>query len=115
MITGIHHIAIIVSSEKSVAFYKNLGFKEIFRKERDYDSIVLLDSPGIRLELFIDPNHPPRTEKPETLGLRHLAIKTDNFDELIKKYKCEEPKHDWLGERYIFIPDPDGVLIEIHE
>ena len=115
MITGIHHVAIIVSSEKSVDFYKELGFQEILRKVREYDSIVLLDATGIRLELFVDPSHPPRSEKPEQLGLRHLAIKIDNFDELIKKYNCDTPKYDWLGERYVYIPDPDGLLVEIHE
>ena len=115
MIIGIHHVAIIVSSESSVNFYKELGFKEIFRKVREYDSVVLLDAPGIRLEVFVDPNHPSRAEKPELIGLRHLAIKVDNFDELIKKYRCDIPKNDWLGERYVFIPDPDGLLVEIHE
>ena len=35
MITGVHHIAIISSTEKSVVFYESLGFKEKFRKSRE--------------------------------------------------------------------------------
>ena len=32
MITGVHHFAMIVSSEKSIEFYSRLGFVEQFRK-----------------------------------------------------------------------------------
>ena len=59
MITGVHHIAVISSTEKSVEFYNRLGFKEIFRKSREYDTIVILERYGMQLEVFIDPNHHP--------------------------------------------------------
>ena len=69
MITGVHHIAIISSAEKSVVFYESLGFKEKFRNSREYDTIVLLEGYGIQLEMFIDPNHPERSVNPERIGL----------------------------------------------
>ena len=61
MITGLHHIAIISSTEKNVEFYGSLGFNEMFRKSRVYDSIVFLEGYGMQLEMFIDPNHPERS------------------------------------------------------
>lgn len=51
MITGVHHIAIISSTEKNVEFYKCLGFEEIFRKSREYDTIVLLEGYSIQLHV----------------------------------------------------------------
>ena len=55
MVTGIHHVSIIASSEASVEFYTKLGFQEYKRIERDYDTVVLMDGFGIGLEVFIDP------------------------------------------------------------
>ena len=118
MLKGIHHIAIIVSSEKSVYFYQKLGFEEIFRKKRDYDTVVLLkDANGTVLELFIDPNHSRRKEDTEPLGLRYLSFIVDNIEETAKNLELEvrDINMDWFGERYCFISDPDGLPIELHE
>jgi glyoxylase I family protein len=117
MIQGIHHVAIIASSEESVAFYKRLGFTEFFRRERERDVIVLLSGYGVQLELFVDPNHPPRDVRPENLGLRHLALKVDNIELTAKELELEigTIANDWLGSRFVFITDPDGLPIELHE
>ena len=117
MIEGIHHIAIIVSSEKTVDFYKKLGFTEFFRKERAYDTVVLLEGYGTKLELFIDPNHPGRATNPENLGLRHMAIKVDNIEETVRRYNLtiESIEQDWMGIRFAYFEDPDGLQIELHE
>lgn len=40
MVLGAHHLALIASSEASVEFYSKLGFTEIFRKVRAYDTVV---------------------------------------------------------------------------
>lgn len=121
-ITAIHHFAIIVSSEASVQFYIKLGFKEIFRKERSYDVVVLLSAYGIQIEIFVDPNHPDRATKPENLGLRHLALRVLNIEETIEKLRVSGLEfesgpimNDWVGERFCFITDPDGLPIELHE
>ena len=115
MITGIHHIAIISSTEKSVDFYKHLGFEEIFSKKREYDTIVLLEGYGIQLEMFIDSNHPERSVNPEMIGLRHLALKVDSCEEMSKTFKCGPIKKDWLGVSFCYTEDPDGLPIEFHE
>ncbi len=115
MITGFHHIAIISSTEKSVEFYTDLGFKEIFRKNREYDIVVLLQGYGMQLEMFIDPNHPERSVNPERIGLRHLALKVDSCEEMSKKFKCGPIRRDWLGVNFCYTEDPDGLPIEFHE
>jgi glyoxylase I family protein len=114
-VAGIHHIAIISKSERSVSFYKEIGFKEVFRKDRRYDIIVILEGYGIKLEIFIDPSHPDRATSLEQIGLRHLAFKVNNIDEIAKHFHREIISKDWIGEKYFFISDPDGLPIEFHE
>ena len=117
MVQGIHHFAIIASSEASVDFYKKLGFQELFRKERNYDTVVLLEGYGIQLEIFVDPNHPKRATNPENIGLRHLALKVENIESTAKALDLDigPIMNDWLGVRFSFTSDPDGLPIELHE
>lgn len=113
-IKGIHHFAVIVSSEDSVDFYKRLGFVEAFRKKREYDTVVLMEGFEIEVELFIDPNHPQRS-KPEPMGLRHLAFHVDSCDQMEKEFDCGPIMKDWVGRNYCFATDPDGNTVEFHE
>ncbi|MBR2549727.1 MAG: VOC family protein [Clostridiales bacterium] len=119
MIKSIDHIAIIVSSEEGISFYKRLGFKELYRKERINDTVVIihLEGDGTKLEIFIDPNHPERVTNPEAKGLRHLAFKVNSIEETLKELDIEAGPvmNDWIGDRYCFISDPDGLPIELHE
>lgn len=118
MFSGIHHIALIVSSEKSVAFYQKLGFKESFRKQRDYDTVILMrDSADMVIELFIDDRHSRNPDGIEPLGLRYLSFKVDSIEAALKSLELEasEINTDWFGKRYCSIFDPDGLPIELHE
>ncbi len=122
MITAVHHIAIIVSAERSLEFYRLLGFTETFRKKRKYDTVVLMDGYGMQLEIFIDPSHTPPTS-PEPLGLRHFALKVDELETEIARLRNESSEvievgsimEDWTGVRFCFIKDFDGLSIELHE
>lgn len=121
MVLGMDHIAVIVSVEKSVDFYKRLGFKEVCRKDRGYDCVVILMGYSEKLEIYIDATHPPRVDKPEAMGLRHLALKVDNLEKTLKELKLEEfnvkvePIKEVNGERWTFLKDPDGLPIELRE
>ena len=117
MIKGIHHFAVIVSSERSLDFYTRLGFTPSFRLERRTDTVVLLDGYGIQIEMFIDPSHPPRMTDPETIGVRHLALQVDNIEDTIGELGVEPGRimTDWTGVRFTFISDPDGLPVELHE
>lgn len=112
---SLHHIAIICSSELSINFYKHLGFEEFFRKTRNYDTVVIMEGQDTRLEIFIDPDHPERVTDPETLGVRHIAIKVDDLDKARQDFNCGPVLTDWLGEKYCMTADPDGLPIELHE
>ena len=117
MIKGIHHFAIIASSEESICFYSKLGFRESYRKERKYDTVVLLDGYGMQIEMFVDPNHPERAKNPENKGLRHLALKVEKIEDTAEALGLEigPIMNDWVGVRFAFTVDPDGLPIELHE
>ena len=117
MIKSIDHIAIIVSSEESISFYKKLGFNETYRKKRQHDTVVIMQLNDNKIEIFIDLNHPERLSNPEAKGLRHLAFKVDSIDGTLTELGITDAHvdNDWTGERYCFISDPDGLPIELHE
>lgn len=124
MITAVHHIAIIVSSERSLDFYRLLGFQETFRKKRKYDTAVLMDGYGMQLEVFIDPNHPSHISgSDEPIGLRHFALKVGKIEDEIERLRAESTEvidvgpimEDWTGVRFCFVKDFDGLSIELHE
>jgi len=126
MISGLQHLAIIVSGEKSVAFYKCLGFEETFRTERDYDCVVMLEGHGMTVMLFVDPKHPARAACPENYGLRNLALQVDQLESSMEEVQKTmeaagfEIKFDpilvnWNGAKYTYFKDPDGQPIGLIE
>ena len=109
------HIALIVSTEECLSFYKKLGFIEKNRIEREYDTVVFMENNSIVLEIFIDPIHPARVSGPEALGLRHIAFVVESLEELMRDVECEEIRTDWFGRRFTFCRDYDGQPIELKE
>ncbi len=116
MIQGIHHFAVIVSSLESLDFYRRLGFEEFLRRDRKYDTVVLLYGHGMQIEAFIDPTHSPRPN-PDPLGLRHIALRVDKIEDTVSELGLEAGPimNDWVGERFCFVVDPDGNTVELHE
>lgn len=126
MFTGVHHIAIIASDyQRSKAFYtRTLGLaivSETFRRERDSWKLNLALPDGVEIELFSFPTPPPRPSRPEAAGLRHLALRTADFDgaieALVRAGVAVEPVRidELTAKRYTFFADPDGLPIEIYE
>ena len=105
----LNHIAIIVSSEEGVEFYKSLGFKEASREIRldNHDELIYLSDGLLTLEIYKDPTHPKRAANPEAYGLRHLCFQVEDIG--------EDYKLDKNGNKFKFIYDPDGLPIEIKE
>ena len=104
----LNHIALIVSSEEGVNFYKSLGFKEKSRKERlsCHDELIYLSNGDITLEVYKDSTHPKRLKDPEAYGLRHLCFQVEDIG---KDYMTDD------NGKFKFIYDPDGLPIEIRE
>ena len=112
---GLDHVALIVSKEENLDFYKKLGFGEIKRIERGYDTVVFMKQGALLLEVFVDPNHPIRVSKPEALGLRHIAFVVESLEEVMSVVECEKIRTDWFGRRFTFTKDSDGQPIELKE
>ena len=104
----LNHIAIIVSSEEGIDFYKSLGFRETSRetREKSHDELVYLSDGITTLEIYKDPTHPKRLSNPEAYGLRHLCFQVEKLKGGFKEDK---------NGRFKFLYDPDGLPIEIRE
>ena len=124
-LNAIHQIAIIVSDyEKSKDFYVNkLGFsiiRENYRESRD-DYKLDLKLGDVELEIFGIKNSPKRVSRPEACGLRHLAFKVENIEEVIKELnskgiETEEVRIDeFTNKKMTFFRDPDDLPLELHE
>mgnify|MGYP000271210792 FL=1 len=126
MLNGFHHVAIICSDyARSKAFYTDvLGFSVIdenYREARDSYKCDLALPDGSQVELFSFPGAPPRSSRPEAQGLRHLAFKVENLNEVIatlnsKGVNCEPVRVDeYTGKQFTFFQDPDGLPLELYE
>lgn len=120
MINSINHVALIVSGEATIDFYKKLGFIETSREYRPdkNDHLIMLENKDAVLEVFLREDAPLRLCKPEAYGCRHIAFDVDDVDrilELMKDYKCEKIRTTAAGRRFVFISDPDDQPVEFLE
>ena len=127
MFSNVHHIAIIGTNyRKTKEFYVDkLGFKVISEHNRleKNDIIINVQNGDLVLEIFIKEDAPmrPKIPNPEYTGLRHLAFRVDNVEEMLKKFDMlgiihEELSYDDFDKRKMaFFFDPDGLPLEIHE
>ena len=126
LLLGIHHVAIICSDyQRSKQFYTQcLGFDivaEHYRQDRDSYKLDLALPDGSQIELFSFPLAPERPSYPEAQGLRHLAFKVDNLDQVVKHLSQQgievEPIRvdEYTAKRFTFFADPDGLPLELYE
>ncbi len=127
MFSNVHHIAIIGTNySKTKEFYVDkLGFKVIseYNGPEKNDIIINTQNGDLVLEIFIKKNAPlrPKMPNPEYTGLRHLAFRVDNVEEMLKKFDMlgilhEELRYDdFDNKKMAFFFDPDGLPLEIHE
>jgi lactoylglutathione lyase len=121
----IHTCYRITDIDRSVSFYKALGFEETGRIPiRDEATNVFMNQPGDgdmpRLELTFNHGH---TEPYEIgTGYGHIAITAEDLDGTLDKLKQQgiEPERPPYtirdgGSRLCFVRDPDGYRIEIIE
>lgn len=126
MFAGIHHVAVICADyARSRRFYTEvLGLRvvaENYRAERRSYKLDLEICPGQQIELFSFPEPPPRPDRPEAQGLRHLAFSVADLDAAIGRLRgygveVEEVRIDgFTGKRFTFFKDPDGLPLELVE
>ena len=126
-LSKIHHIAIIGTDyNKTTDFYiSKLKFEKISEYNRPEKNDILLNvkKGDIVLEIFIKEDAPirPKMPNPEHTGLRHLAFKVDNVEEILEKFDELGIVHESLryddfdNKKMAFFFDPDGLPLEIHE
>lgn len=120
----IHTMLRILDEERSLAFYRNLGFEERGRKRvgGDTATIIFMGLPGDgdRLELTLNDG---RTE-PYDLGTAygHIALTVADMDGELARLaehgiQPEKPPYSAYpgGSRICFVQDPDGYRIELIE
>ena len=125
MFKNIHHIAIIGSNyEKTKHFYVDLlgleVVREHYRSDKD-DYKIDLKCGEQEIEIFIKKDAPKRPSYPEALGLRHLAFKVQDVEQVVKQLNSKgietEPIRvdEYTNKKMTFFNDPDNLPIEVHE
>lgn len=117
------HILIVIEDlERSIGFYKLLGFRHVETIQRPEDKVAVMRLGKTKLELMSLPEgretrRPPR--KLTDIGFRHLGFKVDNieevYDRLKEKIRFDSPPTLMAGRARrmtVFFSDPDGV--ELH-
>ena len=119
MFTRLAHVCLNVRNlERSVEFYRNLGFRTRFdfTRKGSYFGAYLEIAPDQYLELFENPEMPEGSVG----GIVHFCLETADMDALIaelarrrithtpKKLGCDQTWQIWLK-------DPDGNNFEVHQ
>lgn len=120
MLSGLNHVAMIVSSEATLDFYRKLGFKEVSRTPRPEkgDTLIMMDDGCTTLEVFLKAEAPARHCAPEAYGLRHMAFEVDSLEKVLgalEGYERQDIRISGEGIRFVFVTDPDGQPVEFME
>jgi len=116
-----HTMLRVSDPEKVIDFYKNaFGFKLVRESEHDTFTLYFLKIPGqdAKLELTYNHGEDDRYDKGEGFG--HIAIQTDEDQELEEAYQKAvkaggedyRPPEECPGN-YAFVKDPEGYEVEI--
>jgi lactoylglutathione lyase len=120
----IHTMVRILDEERSLAFYKALGFEERGRKRvgGDTATIIFMGLPGDgdRLELTLNDGRTEPYELGEAYG--HIALTTTDLDAELAALaelgiQPDKPPYEAYpgGSRITFVTDPDGYRVELIE
>jgi lactoylglutathione lyase len=118
----IHTCYRIGDIDRSVDFYKALGFDEVGRMPiRDEAINVFMGLPGDGARLELTYNHGVDSYELGT-GYNHIAVTTTDLDEKLENLKeqgiePEKPPYTVSenGPRICFVRDPDGYRVELIE
>ena len=118
----IHTCYRIGDIDRSVAFYKTLGFEETGRFPiRDEAINVFMGLPGDGPRLELTYNHGVDSYELGT-GYNHIAVTVDDMDGTLERLadqgiEPEKPPYSVRegGSRLCFVRDPDGYRIELIE
>ncbi len=141
MIARIDHLNIVVSDlDKSIAFFRLLGFDEGLGAELDPAFLqrltgidgadgcfVTMRHPGSQttielLKFAADAGADPQLGRADRIGLRHLAFAVDDIITTVARLQAAgvtflSPIQTWekTGKRLVYLYGPDGILLELAE
>lgn len=117
------HVLIVVENlERSMGFYKLLGFRHVETIQRPEDRVAVMRLGETKLELMCLPEG-RETRRPARrltdIGFRHLGFRVEDIDEVYSRLKDKisfesppTPMTGRAGRMTVFFSDPDGV--ELH-
>ncbi|MGD2200048.1 MAG: VOC family protein [Candidatus Bathyarchaeota archaeon] len=117
------HILIVVKDlERSIGFYKLLGFKHLETIQRPKDRVAVLRLGSTKIELMNLPEGKETIQPPRRLtdlGFRHIGFSVEDVGDMYERLKDKiefispPRKIPGRGDRTtVFFRDPDGV--EMH-
>jgi catechol 2,3-dioxygenase-like lactoylglutathione lyase family enzyme len=120
---GIHHVGLTVSNLEASSnfFVKLLGWEETLR-DNNYPAIFVTDGKVLITLWEVKSDKPIEFNKNNNIGLHHLALLVEDFDELESIYetlttngvKIEFPP-EYLREgpaKHMMCYDPSGIRVE---
>jgi lactoylglutathione lyase len=119
----IHTCYRIANIDRSVDFYRRLGFEELGRMPiRDEATNVFMGLPGDGARLELTYNHGEDEPYDLGTGYNHIAVALEDLDGALaglaeQGIEPEKPPYTVSegGSRLCFVRDPDGYRIEIIE
>ena len=117
------HVLIVARDlERSIEFYKSIGFEHLETIQRPKDRVAVMRLGGVKIEIMNLPEGEETMREPRKLtdlGFRHIGFKVDDLDEVYERLKdrisFDSPPRKIAGRgnrMTVFFKDPDGV--EMH-
>jgi glyoxylase I family protein len=117
-----HALIVARDLERSIEFYKSIGFEHLETIQRPKDRVAVMRLGGVKIEIMNLPEGEETMREPRKLtdlGFRHIGFKVDDLDEVYERLKdrisFDSPPRKIAGRgnrMTVFFKDPDGV--EMH-
>lgn len=117
-----HALIVVTDLERSIDFYRLLGFEHIETIQRPDDRVSVMRLGEMKIELMrlqegMETYRPPR--KVTDIGFRHIGFRVEDVEEVYGRLKdvidFDSPPRPIAGRgnrKTVFFRDPDGV--ELH-
>lgn len=116
---GIEHVGLFSKDSEALKnwYIKLFGWKEVYTNAEKKTFFLKADD-GVMIE-FCKTEQDGASFERSTEGLRHIAIRVDDFDGAVKKVKdsgakiIEDAKLSQKGVGTMFFKDPDGNILHL--
>lgn len=125
MVTGVDHVAIAAKDTRALTqwYCDVLGMRVLFQNDRDPATYLVGGTMGAVIEIMPDNGERPVVHQPYDPGIRHLALRVQDFDSAYARLQQLHQEGTVLGlmppapaaggGQIAFFHDPEGTLIQI--